>query len=108
MINKIWVITAAHCFCADNGNKFFKCKKRGKVWIPTGHNPKRDVKIVYNIQPTQMRYSGDSNTRKVDKLIIHSKYDLKGYDINTKIWNLESKILDTNMYNDIALVNEIV
>ena len=50
LLNKNWVVTAAHCFCNDNG-KYFKCKKRGTLVMPTGHRPKHNVKIYFNIPP---------------------------------------------------------
>ena len=88
LLNKFWMVTAAHCFCNDN-SKYFKCKKRGTFVMPTGHKPKRDVRIYFNIQPKSTRYVSSSNARKIAKLVIHPKYKLNGiryfYDLNINI-----------------------
>ena len=80
LINKSWMVTAAHCFCSDN-HKFFKCKKKGRLLMPMGYSPKRDVQIVFAIQPKRLRYTGSGNSRQIGKLVIHSKFKVTGNDL---------------------------
>ena len=70
------MLSAAHCFC-NTDNKLFKCKKRGRFLQPSGYDPMRDIKIVYNIQPTQVTYTSDRVTRRLGKLLINTKYKYK-------------------------------
>ena len=72
LLNKNWMVTAAHCFCSDH-SKYFKCKRKGTLLTPTGYKLKHDVKIHLNIHPGAGRVE-----RRIAKLVIHPKYKLNG------------------------------
>ena len=51
LINKFWVITAAHCFC----NKAFRCKKVGGRLRPDYHfNDTNIIKVHYIVKRSSM------------------------------------------------------
>ena len=74
ILNRRWMISAAHCFC--NEMKHFECKKRGKSGLqPINYNIKH-VKIVNNVQPEHVSLIGEG--KRPIKLLIHEKYNVKG------------------------------
>ena len=74
LLNKSWMVSAAHCFC-NKDSKLHKCKKRGKFLQPVGYDPLRDIKIAWNIQPTRVAYA---TGKTIGRLIIHGKYRMRG------------------------------
>ena len=77
ILNRRWMISAAHCFC-NSLSKHFECKKKGKRRGLQPINYKiKDVKIINNVKQLS-RVKSMSSQYTPKRLLIHEKYKVKG------------------------------